>query len=75
MQSMAHAPTLRGFVSVLGLAALAGFSSTASAQGWVVGIGNGTVRILDYNWNGRAGQVTDHWVTIPSGTRFVYSDR
>ena len=51
------------------------FNSPTGHVGWVVGIGNGTVRILDYNWNGRAGQVTDHWVTIPSGTRFVYSDR
>ncbi len=51
------------------------FNSRYGHVGWVVGVSGNRLRIMDYNWNGRAGQVTDHWVTMPPGTTFVYSDR
>jgi OmpA-like transmembrane domain len=59
MRSMAHAPTLRGFVSVLGLAAVAGFSSTASAQGWIVGVGAGAASQQRYEVAGTVDSYED----------------
>jgi surface antigen len=51
------------------------FGSAPGHVGWVEEIRGGQVRITDYNWNHRVGIVTDHWVTPPAGTVYIYSDR
>lgn len=51
------------------------FGSSVGHVGWVVQVNGNKVRIQDYNWNFRGAIVTDHWITIPGGTQFIYSDR
>jgi surface antigen len=51
------------------------FSSPPGHVGWVEDVRNNQLRITDYNWNHRVGQITDHWVTVPAGTVYIYSDR
>lgn len=51
------------------------FGSTVGHVAWVVDVSGGQLRIQDYNWNFRGAVVTDHWVAVPGGTRFIYSDR
>ena len=51
------------------------FGSSVGHVAWVVQINGNRLRIQDYNWNYRGAVVTDHWVSIPAGTRFIYSDR
>lgn len=49
------------------------FGSSVGHVAWVVGLGNGTLHIQDYNWNWVGAKVTDHWVSIPGGTQYIYS--
>ena len=51
------------------------FGSSVGHVAWVIGLGTGTLYIQDYNWNWVGAHVTTHWVSIPSGTQFIYSDR
>lgn len=51
------------------------FSSSVGHVAWVVAISGNQLRIQDYNWNWVGAHVTDHWVTIPAGTHYIYSDR
>ncbi len=51
------------------------FGSSVGHVGWVVDVNGSQLRIQDYNWNFSGATVTDHWVSIPGGTRFIYSDR
>lgn len=51
------------------------FGSSVGHVGWVVQVSGSQVRIQDYNWGFIGAVVTDHWVTIPAGSRFIYSDR
>lgn len=51
------------------------FGSSVGHVGWVAAVAGNRVRIQDYNWNWSGAHVSDHWVTIPSGTQFIYSDR
>jgi surface antigen len=51
------------------------FGSSVGHVGWVVDYTATTLRIQDYNWNFKGAVVTDHWVSIPVGTQYVYGDR
>lgn len=51
------------------------FGSSVGHVAWVIGISGNTLHIQDYNWNYVGAHVTDHWVTIPAGTQYIYSDR
>lgn len=51
------------------------FGSSVGHVAWVEAVSGGRVRITDFNWNGRGARVTDHWVDIPDGSRFIRSDR
>jgi surface antigen len=51
------------------------FSSSVGHVAWVVDYTSTTLRIQDYNWNGSGARMTDHWVSIPAGTQYIYSDR
>jgi surface antigen len=49
------------------------FGSDVGHVGWTVEVSGNQVRIQDCNWNWVGAQVTDHWVTMPPGTQFIYS--
>jgi surface antigen len=51
------------------------FGSNVGHVAWTVQVSGNQVRIQDYNWMWKGAVVTDHWVTLPSGTQFIYSDR
>ena len=51
------------------------FGSSVGHVAWVVAVSGNQLRIQDYNWNWVGARVTDHWVTVPSGTQYIYSDR
>jgi surface antigen len=51
------------------------FGSSVGHVGWVVQVSGSQLRIQDYNWNFTGAVVSDHWVTPPAGTRYIYSDR
>jgi len=51
------------------------FGSSVGHVAWVVGFSGNSLHIQDYNWNYSGAHMTDHWVTTPSGTQFIYSDR
>ena len=51
------------------------FGSSVGHVAWVVAISGNRIRIQDYNWNWVGARVTDHWVTVPGGTQYIYSDR
>jgi surface antigen len=51
------------------------YSSPVGHVAWVVDVSGDQVRVQDYNWNFVGARVTDHWVGIVAGTRFIYGDR
>lgn len=51
------------------------FGSSNGHVAWVVAVSGNSLRIQDYNWNWVGARVTDHWVTAPGGTQYIYSDR
>jgi hypothetical protein len=51
------------------------FGSSVGHVAWVVDYTSSSLRIMDYNWNWVGAKVTDHWVSIPAGTQYIYSDR
>jgi surface antigen len=51
------------------------FGSSVGHVAWVIGLGTGTLYIQDYNWNWVGAHVTTHWVSIPAGTQYIYSNR
>lgn len=51
------------------------FGSSVGHVGWVVDYTATQLRIQDFNWNFVGARLTDHWVTIPAGTQFIYGDR
>jgi surface antigen len=51
------------------------FGSTVGHVAWVVEVSGSRIRIQDYNWGRVGARVTDHWVGLVNGTRFIYSDR
>ena len=51
------------------------FQSSVGHVAFVVSIAGSTLRIQDYNWKYVGATVTDHWVTVPAGTQYIYSDK
>ena len=51
------------------------FGSQYGHVAWVIGVSGNSLYIQDYNWNGVGAQMTQHWVTAPGGTQYIYSDR
>ena len=51
------------------------FGSSVGHVAWVVEVSGNRLRIQDYNWHWAGARVTDHWVTAPAGTQYIYSDR
>lgn len=51
------------------------YSSAVGHVAWVLDVAGDQVRVQDYNWNAAGARVTDHWLAIVAGTRFIYGDR
>lgn len=51
------------------------FGSSVGHVAWVTGISGNRIYVEDYNWNFVGAQITRHWVTVPAGTQYIYSDR
>jgi len=51
------------------------FGSSVGHVAWVIDYTATSLRILDYNWNYKGATITDHWVSIPAGTQYIYGDR
>lgn len=51
------------------------FGSQYGHVAWVINISGGQLQVQDYNWNWVGAIVTTHWLTPPSGTSYIYSDR
>ncbi|MBK6870978.1 MAG: CHAP domain-containing protein [Kineosporiaceae bacterium] len=51
------------------------FGSSVGHVAWVIDYNATSVRIQDYNWNFKGAVMTDHWVTVPAGTKYIYGDR
>jgi surface antigen len=62
-------------VNAVAVFPIGAFHSTVGHVAWIIGVGAGTLYIQDYNWNMVGAHVTTHWVNIPAGTQYIYSDR
>lgn len=51
------------------------FGSQYGHVAWVIGISGNRIYVEDYNWNSVGARITRHWVTVPTGSQYIYSDR
>lgn len=51
------------------------FGSSVGHVAWVIGISGNRIYVEDYNWNFVGARITRHWVTVPTGSQYIYSDR